>query len=224
MLVKRIEQENNREQIVYSLLIRVDNRTTNLVVGRKQQIELYQLELGQLDNDETGIPPNAIDTCEFSEDIIELKSIGQDLLIVLDNLGIYYVEIISGKMIKHFAGVIRPLADTPVTRIKYTSLAISSMNDIGLLSVFSNSLVALYISHSKEESKISDDVIDTTSLTKVQVESSYKYYDFQVNSSLLITSQREEGEFIWHLDDDHNLVRSPIVIVVNKAGRDSNNL
>lgn len=221
MLVKRVEQENNNEQIVYSLLIRVDSRTTNLVIGRKQQIELYQLDLDQLDQDETGIPPKAIDTCEFSEDIIELKSVGQDLLIILDNLGIYYIEIISGKMQKHYAGVIRPLADTPVTRIKYTSLAISSTNDIGLLSVFTNSLVALYISHSKEESKICDDVTDTDLVTKVQVESSYKYYDFQVNSSLLITSQREEGEFIWHLDDDHNLVRSPIV-VVNKASRDSN--
>jgi hypothetical protein len=210
MLVKRISQEDNREQIVYSLLISVDDKTTHLIVGRKRQIDLYQLDIDQFSKNESNTPPSAIDSCEFAEDIIELRSFAQDLLVVLDNLEIYYVDISSGRMIKHYAGIIRPLADTPVTRIKYTSLAVSSLNDIGLLSVFSNSLVALYISHTKEDSKINDESTNP-SHKKMQIESSYKYYDFQVNSSLLITSHGEEGEFIWHLDEDHNLVRSPIV-------------
>lgn len=187
MLVKRIS-ETQREQIVYSLMLNAENEETQLILGRKRHLHLYNVEAGNVSKGADQLPPEATSSCEFKDDIIELRSFGKDVLVVLDNLHIYYVKVTSNDISKHFAGRIQPLTDSAVVRIKYTSLTISNNSDFGLLSVFCNSLVVLYLSKEEEENKQSE---DSSSLS---IQSTYKYYDHQVNSSLLIMDYAEDGE------------------------------
>lgn len=49
-------------------------------------------------------------------------------------------------------------------------------------------------------------VLSRADSTTSKVQSSYIYYDFHINSSLLLLKE-DLQEFIWHLDDDHNLVK-----------------
>ena len=217
MLVKRIS-DIEHEQIIYSVIIRSTNKSSLLLVGRKRNVHLYNIELDKLNKLEDS-NPEFIDSIDFKEDIIEMRSFEHDLIVVLDNLQIYYIYVAEDEMSKEYAGVIKPLADSPVVRIKYTSLVISSFNDFGLLSIFNNSFVILYISQTiKPEARSLDDTIQLSRAdsTTSKVQSSYIYYDFQVNSSLLLLKDSNGQENIWHLDDNHNLVKS--VVERNKFG------
>lgn len=146
---------------------------------------------------------------DFKSDIIEMRNFGMDVLVILEDLQMFYVLVSPTKLIKHYAGMVNPLADSPVQRIKYTSLAISSKSDFGLLSVFTNSMVVLYISKTNEESKTEEGPGKLES-TRLKIESTYKYYEFRVNSSLITMENDKAEEFIWHLDDEHRLIRNKI--------------
>ena len=156
--------------------------------------------------------PPPLDHVDFKADIIELRSFGFDVLVVLENLEIFYIYVSSEKLVKHYAGKINSLSDTPVQRIKYTSLCISNKNDFGLLSIFLNSLVILYITKTSEEEKDEEEKIMTNKIEDnfLTIESTYEYYDFRVNSSLILIDQGKEGEYIWHVDDEHRLIKSRI--------------
>ncbi|CAI2370136.1 unnamed protein product [Moneuplotes crassus] len=202
MLIKRITNAENREQVLYSLLIRSDNRHANLIVGRKRQIEYHKYEFTQKE-------PIFIDSVEFSEDILELKKIGQDVLVLLNNLQMYCLILHDDKIEKKYVAVIRSFADTPISRVKHTSCEISQNMDYGLLNAFSNSLVILYFSNKSEEGK--EECKEPQSTGKsLNIDTRIKYYDFKVNSSLLIINQGKEGESIWHLNEEHYLVKSPV--------------
>jgi hypothetical protein len=101
--------------------------------------------------------------------------------------------------------MIRPLTDSPVVRIKYTSIAISANKYYALLSVFSNSLVVLHLTNSNEE-----EIIEESKPSNLSIQSTYKYYEHQVNSSLLILEGRKKQR-IWHLDEEQNLITSEVV-------------
>ena len=130
----------------------------------------------------------------------------------MNNLQIFYVNLASGKLENHFASVIRSFAEASISRVKHTSLEISNNWDYGLLNVFSNTLVVLYISFDEDvEMKEENKQGNPKKSKEIIIQSSSKYYDFQVRSSLLIIDKGKEGEFIWHLDGNHNIIWSPII-------------
>lgn len=201
MLIKRIANSEKREQVLFSLLIREDNKHTSLIVGKKRLVEYWKYDLSQSE-------PSFIDSTEFSEDIIELKRLRQEVLVILNNLQMYTLTLKEENIQKTFSAVIRSFEDTPIARVKHTSCEISKNYDYGILSAFSQSLVILYFfdqNEGKEECKQCP-----SASQKLSIESSIKYYDFQVSSSLLIQSHDKCQDYLWHLDTEHNLIRSGI--------------
>ena len=176
-------------------------------------VHLYNFELDRIKKqDGVTNSPSAVDHVEFKADIIELRSFGFDVLVVLENLEIFYIYVSPHKLIKSYAGKTSCLTDAQVQRIKYTSLCISNKYDFGLLSIFLNSLIVLYITKKTEESKAEEDMVDTDKLVSntLKIESTYEYYDFHVNSSLILFDHGKEGEYIWHVDDEHRVIKSKI--------------
>lgn len=212
MLIQRISDvreinssdASSHKNSISSMMLYAELRQSHLLLGKKRHVQLYEVDFKKATKEDRQIS-NLCDVCEFDQDIIEFKGYGDDLLVVLDNLHIFNIQISDKKLRKMYAGMIKPLTDSPVVRIKFTSIAISANKDFALLSVFSNSLVVMHLTNSNEEEKIEE-----SKSLNLSIQSTYKYYEHQVNSSLLIL-QEKKSQRIWHLDEEQNLITSEIV-------------